>query len=148
MLSKLQARLRSEEKGFTLVELLVVILIIGILAAIAIPSFLSQTDKAKDADVKSAVRNAQTAAETFNVDNEGSYAGMTIADLKDIEPTLAQYPDADWTVSSTADTYSVRINSPEVSATQYFQADRAATGVVTRTCDTEGEGACPDDGTW
>ena len=87
MLERLRSR-SNDESGFTLVELLVVMLIIGILAAIAIPSFFAQRDKATDTDAKSAARTAQTALETYATDNSGSYASATPADLENIEATL------------------------------------------------------------
>lgn len=60
---------RNDEDGFTLVELLVVIIIIGILATIAIPAFLAQRSRANLAAMKSDLRNVASRAETFYTDN-------------------------------------------------------------------------------
>ena len=87
MVQKLRERSQGEG-GFTLVELLVVMLILGLLAAIAIPSFFNQREKAKDADAKAAARTAQTAIETYATGNQGTYTGADIDGLREIEATL------------------------------------------------------------
>lgn len=70
MLHKLRESHAKRDEGFTLIELLVVVIIIGILAAIAIPVFLNQRRKAWDAAVKSDLRNAATAQETYLTEND------------------------------------------------------------------------------
>lgn len=80
MLARMQKSLKEKDQGFTLIELLVVIVIIGILAAIAIPIFLNQQDKARDASVKSDLKTLATAQETYYVDNQAyatDLAGLT-----------------------------------------------------------------------
>ena len=122
MIQKLREGAASES-GFTLVELLVVMLILGLLAAIAIPSFFNQRDKARDADAKAGVRTAQTAMETYATDNGGSYAGATAADLEGIEETLI---DVNLSAPvSTADDYTVEVVSDTGNE---FRIARADTG--------------------
>jgi type IV pilus assembly protein PilA len=148
MLHKLRQRAR-DEKGFTLIELLVVILIIGILAAIAIPSFLSQKDKANDASAKSYVRNMQTAEETYFTDNN-AYAA-SVAALVTIEPTLAQYPDgvaADVTATvPAAGSFQISAKS-KGSGGVVYTINRSTTGTVTRTCAPINSGGCNSGGSW
>ena len=75
------ARVMRDERGFSLVELLVVIVIISLLAAIAVPIFLAQRERAWAAQTESALRNAATAMDAAAVTNNGSYATITIPQL-------------------------------------------------------------------
>lgn len=61
------------------------IVIIAILASIAIPAFLSQRERAWKAQSETALKNAATAMEASAVNNNGTYAGVTVQDLVDDE---------------------------------------------------------------
>jgi type IV pilus assembly protein PilA len=90
VIAKIQARLASDQ-GFTLIELLVVLNIIGILTAMAVPSYIGFRARAEAAAASSNVKTAVPAAEAFYLlpgGGGGSYTGLSATALRVQTPGL------------------------------------------------------------
>jgi prepilin-type N-terminal cleavage/methylation domain-containing protein len=137
------------EAGMTLVELLVVMLIVGALAAIAIPTFFSQSDKARDTAAKSAARTAAGAIEVYSTGHDGSYMGATPIALHNIETTLdpAALTVSGWDGSGIPDDRSYRVTVLSPTGNDFWIA-RSATATMTLGCQAVGRAGCPLDGRW
>ena len=135
-----------DERGFTMPELLTVIVILGILTAIVVPSFLHHRDRARDAQAKASARAAQTAAISIGEENGGRFNGpdgVSVVNIRAYELTL---DDTDLTVPlAAAQTYTVRVQSDTGNTFDITQNDD---GTADLTCASADDAGCPSDGTW
>ena len=132
---------RDTEEGFTLIELMVVVLIIAILIAIAIPTFLGARQRAQDRAAQSALRNGLTAEKTFYTDNE-AYSQVA-ATMKGIEPSLgwgAALTVATGDAVAVGDEGTVCLEQTSKSGTTFALADVASGGSAGTYYN---QGACP-----
>jgi type IV pilus assembly protein PilA len=141
----------SDERGFSLIELLAVILIIGILAAIALTTFLGHKDRSEDAVAKSNARILVTQVESCFAANASYALCDTQPELGPLEVPYGTNPGETSVTNATQMSY--EIESVSVSAlggTQHVFsiAKDVSTGVITKNCVPAGSGGCPTGGTW
>lgn len=151
MLPKLREHIRDEE-GFSFVELLVVILIVGLLAAIAIAVFTDQRSKGEDVEAKASAATAARALEVCANENGGRYdtpgSPCDRAALVKVEPTLVDVGTRLEEPVLASDTYTVTVQSERAPSEVKFGMSRRSNGEVDRICavGTQGKGGCRDPG--
>ncbi|MEQ6901003.1 prepilin-type N-terminal cleavage/methylation domain-containing protein [Nocardioides sp. YIM 152588] len=117
----------ERDQGFTLIELLVVIVIVGILAAIAIPTFLSQRQKAVDAGIESDLKALATIEETVYTDGAGYSATKATLDAAGFKPSSGNVIQ----IAVTANGYCLK--GTNTGGSQTFWHDSSAGGLSSGT---------------
>ena len=124
------------EKGFSLIELLIVIMILGILATIALPTFLGEQEKGYDADAKANTRNVVASVESCYTETKSYDTCDTLTELEATDTTpgvemtdVVTKKEGAVAISATAETYTVTAYSK---SEETFEVAKLADGTFTR----------------
>ena len=140
----LYGRLRGE-RGFSFIELLIVVILLGILAAIVLPAFLSQTGQGDDASAKSDAREVATAVEHCFAEGNDYTQCDERAELQVSGLPWGTAEGQVQVISATSREYVVRAISRNG---HRFTWTKAPNGAVARSCSPSGEGGCDSTGAW
>ncbi|MGZ4597410.1 MAG: type IV pilin protein [Actinomycetes bacterium] len=135
---------RTDERGFTLPELLVVVLIIGILAAISLTVFLRQRDTGHDGAAKAAARELVTLVEACDVEKDDYSKCETAAELGPTGLSFGAGAGDVQVTAATKNTYTARAQSR---SGNWFEVSRAPSGMQ-HACGAAGHGGCHADSSW